>query len=120
MPYVEFLTQDVITRKQLGQLRPANTTAASLYSPAANTQAIIRSITICNTSGAAAAFRIFLDDNGTTYDETTAHYWDISVGADATVSLDVFWAMNDSTGNLAVRTDTNDAFTFTAYGEEIT
>jgi len=106
--------------KQLGQLRPANTTAASLYSPGASTTAVIKSIIVCNQSAAAAKFRIFVDNDGTTYDQTTAHYYDISIGATTTLQIDTFWAMNDATGNLAVRTDTNDALTFTAYGAEIT
>jgi len=106
--------------KQLGQLRPANTTAASLYSPAASTTAVIKSIVVCNQTGTAATFRIFVDDNGTTYDETTAHYFDVSLAANSTLQIDTFWAMNDATGNLAVRTGTNDALTFTAYGVEIT
>lgn len=109
-----------IQEKQLGQLRPANTTAASLYSPGASTTTIIKSIVVANTSGAAAEFRIFLDDDGTTYDETTAHYWDIAIAADTTVQIDTFWAMNDANGNLAVRTDTNSAITFTCYGAEVT
>lgn len=109
-----------IQEKQLGQLRPANTTAESLYSPGASTTAIIKSIIVVNTSGAAATFRIFVDDDGTTYDETTAHYWDHPIAADTTVQIDTYWAMNDSSGNLAVRTDTNDAITFTCYGAEIT
>ena len=106
--------------KQLGQLRPANTTAASLYSPGAGVTAVIKSIVICNTTASAADFRIFLDDDGTTYDETTAHYFDVPIAANTTIQIDTFWAMNNSAGNLAVRTDTNDALTFTAYGVEIT
>ncbi len=109
-----------IQEKQLGQLRPANTTAASLYSPAASTTAVIKTIVICNTSGTATTFRIFQDDNGTTYDETTALFWDHTIAADTTVQVDVFLAMNDSTGNLAVRTGTADALTFTCAGAEIT
>ena len=106
------------TLKQLGQLRPANTTAASLYSPGASVDAVVKSIVICNTSGAAAKARVFHDDNGSTYNETTALAWDINILADATVVLELFVAMDDDTGNLAVRTDTNDALTFTAYGSE--
>ena len=105
------------TLKQLGQLRPANTTAASLYSPSSVTT-VVKSIVICNTSGADAAARVFHDDNGTTYDETTALAWDINILANTTVVLEVFVAMNDATGNLAVRTSVNSALTFTAYGSE--
>lgn len=109
-----------VQEKQLGQLRPANTTAASLYSPGASTTAIIKSIVVCNTTGGAPAFRIFIDDDGTTYDETTAHYYDAVMEANETLQIDTFWAMNGSSGNLAVRTDTANAITFTAHGVEIT
>lgn len=106
--------------KQLGQLRPANTTAASLYSPAASTETIIKSIVIANTTAGAALYRVFHDDDGTTYDETTALFWDVSLAADTSIVLEFNLMMDDSTGNLAVRTDTNDALTFTAYGSEVT
>lgn len=109
----------MIREKQLGQLRPADTTAASLYSPAGET-AIIKSIVVCNTTASAAAFRIFLDDNGTTYDQTTALFYDANINANETVEIDTYWPMNDSTGNLAVRTDTGSALTFTAFGAVIT
>ncbi len=109
-----------LQEKQLGQLRPANTTAASLYSPGASTTAIIKSIVVCNQTASAAKFRIFLDDDGTTYDESTALFFDITIGANSTDQIDTFYAMNDANGNLAVRTDTNSAITFTAFGVEIT
>ena len=105
---------------QLGQSRPSGTTAASIYSPAASTQTIVSHVIIANTSGAAATFRLFHDDDGTTYDETTALAWDVAIAADETVTFDTAIAMADSSGNLAVRTDTADALTFTAYGMELT
>lgn len=109
-----------IQEKQLGQLRPANTTAASLYSPGAGVTTIIASVVVCNTTGTSAKFRVFLDDDGTTYDETTALFYDVDIEANTTVQVDTFYAMNNSSGNLAVRTDTNDALTFTCFGAEIT
>ena len=109
-----------IQEKQLGQLRPANTTAASLYSPAASTTAIIKTITVANNTGSAATYRIFMDDDGTTYDQSTALFYDISLAANSTDVLDSFLAMNNSSGNLAVRVGTANAITFTAFGAEIT
>ena len=109
-----------LQEKQLGQLRPANTTAASLYSPGASTTTIIKTIVICNTTSASAKYRIFLDDDGTTYDQTTAAFYDVAIGANSTDHVDTYYAMNNSAGNLAVRTDTNDALTFTCFGVEIT
>lgn len=110
----------IITEKQLGQQRPpTGGTAVSLYSPPASTIGVIKSIQICNTSGAAATFRIFVDDDGTTYDETTAQFYDIQVAGGEAITLNVYWPMNNVAGNIAVESDTNNAFTFTAYGLEI-
>lgn len=104
--------------RQLGQSRPANTTAASLYSPADGVQTTVRTIVVCNTSSAAADYRIFHDDDGTTYDETTALFWDITLPANTTESIELNIEMADPDGNLAIRTDTANALTFTAYGDE--
>ena len=106
--------------KQLGQLRPANSTAASLYSPGTSTEAVIQSLIVCNQTSSAATYRIFVDDDGTTYDETTALFYDISLAANSTDTIEIKIAMNNSSGNLAVRTGTNNAITFTAFGEEFT
>jgi len=106
--------------KQLGQLRPANTTAASLYSPAASTETIIHNVIICNQTASAATYRLFVDDDGTTYDESTALVFDASVAANSTEIFEIKICMNVSTGNLAVRTGTASALTFTANGVEFT
>lgn len=110
-----------ITEKQLGQQRPATGgSAVSLYSPGASTTGIIKSLTVCNQSGASATYRIYVDDDGTTYDQTTALFYDVTIDANETHVLSVYWPMNDATGNLAVESDTNNALTFTAFGLEIT
>lgn len=109
-----------IQEKQLGQLRPANTTAASIYSPGASTTAIIKTITISNTTSSNAKYRIFVDDNGTTFDQTTATHYDIIIPGNTTDLIDTYWVMDDSTGNIGVRTDTANAITFTVFGAEIT
>ncbi len=106
------------TPQQLAQNRPANTTAASLYSPADGIVSEITHLVICNTSGASAKARVFHDDDGTTYSEVTSLYWDIAVAADTSVEIDVAIYMSNSSGNLAIRSDTADALTFTAYGLE--
>jgi len=109
---------DKIFKKELGQLRPANTTAATIYSPADNTVAVIDTIIVCNTTTSAAAYRIFIDKDGTTYDQTTALFYDVSLAANSTDLIEGPFYMNLAAGNLAGRTDTNSALTFTAYGRE--
>lgn len=107
--------------KELGQSRPSDTNNASLYSPPSgiiSTQ--VTTLIICNTTGSGANYRIFLDNDGTTYDQTTALFYDIAILANSTDLIEpngLF--MNNSSGNLAIRTDTADALNFTAYGIEI-
>jgi len=104
---------------QLGQSRPANTTAVSIYTLPSNTKTKVNSMSICNTSGSAATYRVFHDVNGTTYDQTTALFYDISLAADQSVEWEPanLW-LNNTSGNIAVRTGTGNAVTFTLYGEE--
>ena len=105
--------------KQLGQLRPADTNAASLYSPAANITGIAKNLVICNTTATPDTFRVFLDDDGTTYDQSTALFYDAPIAANTTVLVDMYSPMNNAAGNFAVRSGTASALTFTLSGAEI-
>ena len=105
--------------KVLAQLRPADTNAASLYSPPDNTSTELTKLVICNQTGSSVTFRLFLDDNGTTYDQSTALFYDQSISANLTWTEDLRgWGMNDTSGNLAVRSGTSSALTFTLFGKE--
>lgn len=108
-----------IQEKQLGQARPGSTSAVSLYSPGASTTGILKNLIICNTTTALANMRVFMDDDGSTYDETTAIFWDVQIDANSTIQIDLHAGMNDAAGNIAVRTDVADALTFTLYGVEV-
>jgi len=108
-----------IQEKQLAQARENSTNAVSVYSPGAVT-AVIKTIVVCNQTANDETFRIFLDDDGTTYDQGTALYYDVPISANSTVQIDTFWAMNDATGNLAYRSSTANALTITVFGAEIT
>lgn len=108
-----------IKEKILGQATPADTNAASIYSPNDSVIGIVRNIFVCNTTAGALSFRIFVDNDGTTYDTTTALYYDVSIAANTTTKLDVFIPLNNSSGNLAVRSSSANNLTFTAFGVEI-
>ncbi len=108
-----------LQEKQLGQLRPADTIAASLYSPSTNITGIIKNLVVCNTTAIADTFRVFLDDDGTTYDQSTALFYDAPIAANTTVLVDMYSPMSNSAGNLAVRSGTASALTFTLSGAEI-
>ena len=106
--------------KQLAQARENSTNAVSVYSPAASTTAIIKMLTVCNQSGGSVTFRLFVDDDGTTYDETTAIYYDVSVPPGVPFERNVFIPMNNSSGNIAYRSSVANALTITLFGAEIT
>ena len=108
-----------IQEQQLAQHRENSTSAVSIYSPSAGQTVIIKTVTLCNTTSSAATFRIFMDDDGTTYDQTTAKYYDASLAANSTLDLSVFWAMNNSNGNLAFQNGTANAITITVDGAVI-
>ncbi len=108
------------TGKQLGQLRPSDTTAASIYNSAASTATRITWLVICNTTAAAVTYRMFHDTDGTTYDETTALLFNSPLKANETLFIDMAAWEDTATGNFAVRTSVGNAITFTLYGMEQT
>ena len=73
-----------------------------------------------NVSANARAFRLFFDDDGTTYSTATALYYDVAIAANVTSKLEFLsplW-MTNSSGNLAVRSDAASELTFTVFGIE--
>jgi hypothetical protein len=106
--------------KQLGQRRDNDTNTHSVYSPGASVSAIIKTITLCNTSSSEATVRLFIDDDGTTYDESTAILYDVTVDAKSFLQIDGFYPMNDAGGNLAYQQGTANAITITVFGAEVT
>jgi len=104
----------------LGQAR-GTTSFVSIYNPGTGVRALIYSINIANTSGAASDFRICVDDDGTTYDKTTTIAWNAPCNDGAIIQYDFEHGipMNLNGGNIAVLSVVNNAHTFTVIGEEI-
>lgn len=99
---------------QLAQVRAATTANTDLYQsgPAETVQIFIK---ICNTTSAPALVRVFHDQNGTTYDETTALVWDMKILPGALLELDHIF-FNNAAGHIAYRTSVANALTATVYG----
>lgn len=102
---------------QLAQSRPSDTNAVSVYSPDRGEVVNIKEIIVCNTTGSAATYRIFHDEDGTTYDQSTALFYDVSLDGNTSTILELDEWMRDSSGNLAVAVGTGSAITFTVSGE---
>lgn len=52
------------TYKVLGQVKPSATTNTTLYTVPSSTQTVCSTLTICNTSGTAATFRVAIRPDG--------------------------------------------------------
>jgi|TARA_R110000744_G_scaffold94252_1_gene182004 hypothetical protein len=105
--------------KILGQLRPTNTTAASLFSPTRGHEYRIDVIYVSEHAGATPTYRLFFDDDGTTYDQTTAIAYDLALSANQSKRVEGPFYMNNASGNIGVRTSAGSQITFTAFGEEL-
>lgn len=102
----------------LAQARENSTNAVSVHSATLSYRDNIETIMLCNTSGSAATFRLFFDADGTTYDETTALYWDTTLAANSTLIIDLNHGLylDKSTGNLAYRSSVANAITISVWG----
>jgi hypothetical protein len=100
----------------LGQGNPADTNVNILFSPDYRDLYIIENIIVCNTTGSAATYSIFLDDDGTTHDATTALFYNVSLAANTSVILEINCYMRDPAGSLAVQSGTSDALNYTING----
>ena len=101
---------------QLAQVQ-GSSTASLLYAATIRTE--VKSIKIANTTGATSKFRLFHDDDGTTYSSATCLYWDVPVTSGQTLSLDAEYdgGINVAkNGNLGFRCDVSQALTVTVYG----
>ena len=75
------------TYKVLGQSNPSATTATSLYTVPAATQAIVSTITVCNQAASAATYRIAVRVNGAALAASQYIAYDVSLPANASDTL---------------------------------
>lgn len=105
--------------KQLAQKRENGTSAVSVYAPVASINARIDQIIVANTAATQIKVRIFLDANGSTFDESTAIAWDIPIDVGSVLVLPVSSHITGNTrGNFGYRTDTANGATITIDGVE--
>ena len=103
--------------KVLGQSAPAATTATTLYTVPASTQAIVSTISVCNRGTAAATYRIAVRPAGASL--ANQHYltYDAALAANSTDMLTIGVSL-DTTDVLTVYAS-NTSLSFTAFGAEI-
>ena len=103
--------------KVLGQVNPAATTATTVYTVAASTEAIVSSIVVANQAATAGTYRIAVRENGDTL--AAKHYlaYDISLPANTTDTLTLGVTMNATDVITVYASSAN--FSFNIFGSEI-
>ena len=105
------------TYKVLGQSNPAATTATTLYTVPAATQAVLSTIVICNQTVTSATFRISVRPAGAA--QTAAMYlaYDVTVGGSDSTALTLGITLN--TTDVVTVYGSTATLSFTAFGSEI-
>lgn len=105
------------TYKVLGQSNPAATTATTLYTVPASTQAVVSTIVIANLTPTAATFRIAVRVAGAALANSQYVAYDITVGGSDSTALTLGITLNATDVITVYASITN--LTFTAFGSEI-
>ncbi|MBT8342936.1 MAG: hypothetical protein KJP07_23250 [Desulfatitalea sp.] len=99
---------------QLAQTRENSTSAVSIYQ-SGTAQTVQLFFKFANVTSAPALLRVFHDQNGNTYDQSTALVYDLKLMPGEIFELDHVFANNPS-GNIAYRSSVANALTATVYG----
>lgn len=99
---------------QLAQHRENSTSAVSIYSPPTG-RTVQGFLKLANLTDDAVQVSVFHDQSGTTYDESTAIFYNTYLYAGQVLEVDHIF-MNDSTGNLAYSSSVANAINATLFG----
>lgn len=111
------------TPKVLGQIRPLSSGTFNIYSPSGtgNVRAINLLMVVTHLLNfGSPVIRIFHDDDGTTYDESTALYWDYPMepAVPSTIKFPL-GPISNPAGSIGIRSNVGGGIIYTLYGEEI-
>jgi len=107
------------TYKILGQVEPANTSNADLYTVPASTEAIVSTLVVSNSTAGEVAFRIFIRDAGATAGTENAIAYDTTLAANSQAAFTLGLTLS-ATDIITVRSSTGGALAFSAFGSELT
>lgn len=100
----------------LNALRPAAVVAETIFSPRTGETVLLVSLYVCNLSAVDIEYSVYFDNEGTTYDETTALAFNTDIRANTTEIIELQIPMGNSDGNLAVQTSSANDINFTLFG----
>ena len=106
-----------INYKVLGQSNPAATTATTLYTVPAATQAVVSTISVCNQAATSGTYRIAIRPAGATL--AAQHYiaFDSAITANNTTFITIGVTLN-ATDVITVYASAS-TMSFSAYGSEL-
>lgn len=103
--------------KVLGQIKPGGTTAVTIYTVPENTETEVKEISIVNLTNQDKDFAIYIDDNGSTYDDNTivaSNVINKQIGEPRTFSI----TMDKEGGSIGVQSSSSNDINFTITGIE--
>jgi len=101
----------------LGQVNPSATTATTLYTVPAATQAVVSTITVCNQAASAATYRIAIRVAGAALATSQYIAYDVSLPANASDTLTLGITVG-ATDVITIYSSTA-TMSFSAFGSEI-
>ena len=105
------------TIKLLGQSKPTATTNTTLYTVPALTRTVISTLTICETGGAIATFRVHLVSSGGSASTSNAIYYGLSMAANDTFAATFGITLGPADSIVVYASTTN--LCFQVFGSEI-
>jgi glucose-6-phosphate dehydrogenase assembly protein OpcA len=105
------------TYKVLGQSNPSATTATTLYTVPAATQAVVSTIVVANLTTAAATFRIAVRVAGASLANSQYVAYDITVGVSDSTTLTL--GLTLGAGDILTVYASTSSITFSAFGSEM-
>lgn len=107
------------TYKVLGQAAPADTDNADLYTVPASTQAVVSTLSVTNDTTSSATFRVYVRVAGAAAGAVNTLFYDTTLAGNTSAFFTV--GLTLGAGDvLTVRSGTANAFTFQAFGSEVT
>jgi hypothetical protein len=106
------------TYKVLGQVSPANTSNADLYTAPSATQTIVSTLAVANVGGIGATAKIFVRQSGATAAASNAIAFDAPISSNSTVTLTLGITLDEG-DVLTVQSSVANTLTFHAFGSEI-
>lgn len=106
------------TYKILGQVHPASTSNADLYTVPAGVSTIVSTLSVTNLTNSDATFRIYVRQNGIATSDGNAYAKDFVIAAKSVANFTTGMTL-DSEDKITVQTANANALTFMMFGQEI-